>query len=335
MKSDDFKAHLLEGGQAWKRARQRLGEKADALKGINFSETDFQNRDLADLDLSNCDFYKVNFTRTNLKKTIFAGADLTNAEMANAALYKADFSGAILLEANLSGADMSATSCHGADFRGANLQGVNLSEADLRGADFSFCDLSETNLTRANITGAKFQFAKLNDANVTHLNYGHYLDMGGLYYGVRGIDATYGNAIFVRDAKDQDYIDTLYHALMDQAPSFTRSVEFFLFRAWGLIDHGRSLAKVSFYAFIIATFYGFIYLLDMTYDWKIMDYSNSAKTWFTPFYYSVVTYTTLGFGDVTADSLFGELFVISEVIMGYFTLGLLLAILANTIARRG
>ena len=42
----------------------------------------------------------------------------------------------------------------------------------------------------------------------------------------------------------------------------------------------------------------------------------------------------LGFGDVTADSLFGEIFVISEVIFGYFTLGLLLAILANTIARR-
>ena len=35
-----------------------------------------------------------------------------------------------------------------------------------------------------------------------------------------------------------------------------------------------------------------------------------------------------------ADSLFGEFFVISEVILGYFTLGLLLAILANTIARR-
>ena len=39
-------------------------------------------------------------------------------------------------------------------------------------------------------------------------------------------------------------------------------------------------------------------------------------------------------GGTEADSLFGEIFVISEVILGYFTLGLLLAILANTIARR-
>jgi hypothetical protein len=107
-----------------------------------------------------------------------------------------------------------------------------------------------------------------------------------------------------------------------------------LFRGWALIDHGRSLAKVSFYATIIAMLYGLVYLADMNFGWQIMDYSNSAQTWFTPFYYSVVTYTTLGYGDVTANSLLGEMLVISEVIVGYFTLGLLLAILANTIARR-
>jgi hypothetical protein len=48
----------------------------------------------------------------------------------------------------------------------------------------------------------------------------------------------------------------------------------------------------------------------------------------------LVTYTTLGYGDVTANSLIGEMLVISEVVVGYFTLGLLLSILANTIARR-
>jgi hypothetical protein len=72
----------------------------------------------------------------------------------------------------------------------------------------------------------------------------------------------------------------------------------------------------------------------MNLAWGMMDYSNSANTWFTPFYYSLVTYTTLGYGDVTANSLIGEMLVISEVVVGYFTLGLLLSILANTIARR-
>ena len=334
MKQEELKTSLLENSEAWKTARTDLRHKSGALADLDLSEADFSNRDLADLDFQKSDFFHANFERANLKNSGFVHADFTHARMARADLYKANLETAVFQEADLSGAEMSYTNCRNADFRGANLRGVKFCEADLRGADFSHCDLSGADLTRANITGAKFHFAQFTDANVMHVNYGNYLDMTGLYYGVRGIDATFGNAIFVRDAKDQDYIDTLHHALLDRTPGFGRSLALFLFNAWKLIDHGRSLLKVSFYAFIIATFYGFIYSLDMIYGWEIMDYSNSAKTWFTPFYYSVVTYTTLGFGDVTADSLFGEIFVISEVILGYFTLGLLLAILANTIARR-
>lgn len=334
MDLEHTKSSLLENSETWKSTRSELRNVEDALTGIDLSEADLSERDLADLDFSNADFFHTKFDKANLKNSIFKGSDFTNASLNRADLYKADLQNAILQEVDLRGAELSYTNCQWADFRGANLQGARLCEADLRGADLSYADLTGADLTRANITGAKFHFAKFTDANVMHLNYGTYLDMTGLYYGVRGIDATFGNAIFVRDAKDQDYIDTLHHALLDRSPGFSRSLRLFLFNAWKLIDHGRSLAKVAFYAFLIATFYGFIYLFDMIYDWQIMDYSNSAKTWFTPFYYSVVTYTTLGFGDVTADSLFGEIFVISEVILGYFTLGLLLAILANTLARR-
>jgi hypothetical protein len=47
-----------------------------------------------------------------------------------------------------------------------------------------------------------------------------------------------------------------------------------------------------------------------------------------------VTYTTLGFGDVKPANLIGEVIVSSEVILGYTTLGLLLSVLAQNIARR-
>lgn len=101
-----------------------------------------------------------------------------------------------------------------------------------------------------------------------------------------------------------------------------KSLDTTLIKAWGLIDHGLSLVKVGFYAMIISAIYGLIYTLDIAFGWQMMDYPNSAGTWFTPFYYSLVTYTTLGFGDVTANSLIGEILVISEVIADYFTLGL-------------
>ena len=47
-----------------------------------------------------------------------------------------------------------------------------------------------------------------------------------------------------------------------------------------------------------------------------------------------MTYTTLGFGDIKPANLAGEIVVSSEVILGYTTLGLLLAVLAQNIARR-
>lgn len=334
MNPEAVRTSLLENDDAWKTARTGLRNAKGALAELDFGEADLSRRDLADLDFSRSDFFHAKLEQANLKNGVFRDADFTNADLGGADLHKSDLGGAVFQEARLGQAEMSYADGRGADFRGADLRGARLCDADLRGADFSHADLTGADLTRADITGAKFHFTKLNDANVMHVKYGGYLDMTGLYYGVRGVDSTIGNAIFVRDAKDQDYIDTLHQALLDRPAGFARGLRLLLFRAWKLIDHGRSLAKVGFYAFLIATFYGLIYLCDMIYGWQIMDYSNSAQTWFTPFYYSVVTYTTLGFGDVTADSLFGEIFVISEVILGYFTLGLLLAILANTIARR-
>jgi len=158
--------------------------------------------------------------------------------------------------------------------------------------------------------------------------------MARKYYGIRGIEQSFGNAVFVRAAKDEDYIETVYENIRAMPDGAIKKTDLVLFWVWGLIDHGRSLLKVGIYAAVISTLYGLIYTLDVNLNWGLMDYSNSAGTWFTPFYYSLVTYTTLGFGDVTADSLIGEMLVISEVIAGYFTLGMLLAILANTVARR-
>jgi hypothetical protein len=158
--------------------------------------------------------------------------------------------------------------------------------------------------------------------------------MRNLYFGVRGLDSSYGNALFVRDAKDQDYLDTMEVMINHLPEGRLKKAERMAFRVWALIDYGRSLFKVTLYAFLIASLYASFYSIDMYLDWGLMDYSNSAQSWFTPFYYSVVTYTTLGFGDVTANTWLGEIIIISEVIIGYFTLGLLLSILANTIARR-
>lgn len=331
---NDVHRALVAGGEDWRVAAAQVALNPGFLHHANLAEADLSDRDLSGLDLSSADLFRARLARVNLKKSVLRGAEIAHADMRNAALYKADLRDAILQESNLENADLSATDCRGIDLRGAVLRGANLAGSDLRGADLSNADLTGADLSGADVTNARFHFTQLREVNVTHIRYGSFRQMVDNFLGVRGVDQSYGSALFVRDAKDQDYIDTLHQSFLDKPPGFLRSFDLMLFRAWGLIDHGRSLTKVSAYAAVIAMIYGLIYLADMTFAWGIMDYSNSAQTWFTPFYYSVVTYTTLGYGDVTAKSLTGEILVITEVILGYFTLGLLLAILANTIARR-
>ena len=147
--------------------------------------------------------------------------------------------------------------------------------------------------------------------------------MRGYYLGVRGLDWCFGNALFKRPAADQDFLDTLEAHLQG-----SRGMA--LFRVWGLIDYGRSLFRVAAVSFGLAAIYGAIYRIFP----HILDFRDSANSWFTPYYFSIVTYTTLGFGDIRPATIAGEIVVSSEVILGYTTLGLLLSVLAQSIARR-
>ena len=54
----------------------------------------------------------------------------------------------------------------------------------------------------------------------------------------------------------------------------------------------------------------------------------------TTVYYSVVTFTTLGFGDVVPKTNEAAWWVMAEVIVGYIMLGGLISIFATKIARR-
>jgi hypothetical protein len=145
--------------------------------------------------------------------------------------------------------------------------------------------------------------------------------MSGKYQGIR-VASCYGNAIFKRDAEDQDFLDTLEY-------QWKGTWRIGLFRAWGLIDYGRSMLAAFVIAFLIVVVFGALYFIP-----GIISYGSHHKTWFSPFYFSIVTFTTLGFGDVTPNGVCGEMLVSLQVIFGYLTLGLLISILANKVARR-
>jgi hypothetical protein len=265
---------------------------------------------------------------------VLVKADLAGADLSGAALYKADLSDACLIEVNLSGASLGAADLSGADLRGTKLHGADFDGTDLSSANLSEADLTGANLSHADITGANLRNANLAATNLTAMKDGGFKEKRGRYYGIRGLDSCFGDPLFVRDAKDQDYLDTLEVAI-DETPSpGWRRWKRFWFSAWSLIDYGRSLGKLALGAFGVMMIFGLVFHLDAAFGWQFFDLPASAESPLSPYYYSVVTYTRLGSGGITPTHWVGEIILVFERILGYVTLGLLLSILANKVARR-
>ncbi len=92
-------------------------------------------------------------------------------------------------------------------------------------------------------------------------------------------------------------------------------------------DCGRSLSRWTFWILGVTVIFALCYRM------VEMDYGKYQTT-FSPFYFSVVTLTTLGFGDVIPTSLAGQILAVIQALLGYVGLGGLLSILANKMARR-
>jgi hypothetical protein len=72
----------------------------------------------------------------------------------------------------------------------------------------------------------------------------------------------------------------------------------------------------------------------LAYTTVSIDYGD-YRTALSPLYFSLVTLTTLGYGDVLPASQPAQTLVLAEVVTGYVMLGGLLSIFANKMGRRG
>jgi len=325
---------LNRGAKSWNEWRQAHPGVTPQLAGCDLSDLQLEEVDLSDGDLTKADLFGANLKSANLKMVQMSEADVSDTNLEAAELYKADLTNAFLTKANLRGAYLVEAKLSSADLRGAKMDGADMTKVLLKNADLSNASLREANLNKGKLDGANLRNADMSHASLIDMTYGTFRSMRGHFHGIRGLDSCFGNALFVRDAQDQDYLDTLEHSLHEEGPTIKGCLKRAMFSLWGRIDYGRSLSKPVLYALGLAGLYGIVYLLDMLLGWGLTDFSNSARSWFTPFYYSFVTYTTLGFGDITPKHWLGEIIIVSEVIFGYVTLGLLLSILANKVARR-
>ncbi|MCK5059517.1 MAG: two pore domain potassium channel family protein, partial [Candidatus Aminicenantes bacterium] len=102
-------------------------------------------------------------------------------------------------------------------------------------------------------------------------------------------------------------------------------------------DCGRSIWRWALWSLLFAVFFAFIYHnVFYLQDHSLFEAKHINEIWsgFSFLYYSVVTFTTLGFGDIIPKSGWLQFWVMLEVTLGYIMLGGLISIFANKLARR-
>ena len=111
-------------------------------------------------------------------------------------------------------------------------------------------------------------------------------------------------------------------------------------------DYGRSLALWALWSLLIALSFSLMYMPGPSWlpEWlqeRMPQFHQVTGTdvglpltFWKSFYFSIVTFTTLGFGDVVADNTSARILVTLEVIFGYVMLGGLISIFANKLASR-
>jgi uncharacterized protein YjbI with pentapeptide repeats len=322
---DTLVAHLKEKGAA-----------GLSLAGAHLVDQDLTGVDLSGVDLSGADLSRAGLQgvclaganlagatlyRTRLDEAELLGVDLTGANLQECSAPRASFGHANLAEANLMGATLEEATLTGANLKGADLRLANLSNARMRECDLSHALLNQCELSGADLGGSNVDHAAFDEA---HLCQTRLADLRGFqtshWIAVRFEQMDFvGAHLLRRHIMDQNYL----HEFRRQS-----RVSEWVYRLWWVTsDCGRSFLRWGMWTLLIAVVFAYVYTqVDVDF--------GPHKTALSPLYYSVVTLTTLGYGDALPTSLAAQVAAMVEVLLGYIMLGGLLAIFATRMARR-
>lgn len=296
------------------------------LRGRDLSGVDLRGRDLSSADLSGTRLIGAQLDGAVLHRTNLAGAQLTGASMSGADMSEingqqaglggVDLTDAVMVGADLSGATLSGADATGADLRGANLDDARLRETVLAGADLTRVSAKRADLSEAVVTGAALVDSDLSGARLRRV-YGY---ESANWIGVEILNVDFSGAYTARRSIiDQNYL----HEFRNRDRKHR-----LLYELWRLTSGcGQSVARWGGLTAVVTIAFA------LAYTQVEIDYGDH-ETPLSPLYFSVVTLTTLGFGDVLPASMPAQILVMGEVTIGYCMLSGLLSIFATRMGRR-
>ncbi len=324
-----FTAHMDE---LVERARTRELAGPDLATQLA-SAPDLNHVDLSGVDLDGADLSGLSLLKANLRGASLRNAILTRTELSGADLEGANLEGATLTEAGLGMSNLRDVNAFGADLTGATLTGADLTGSLLGCSTLARARLRQARLASADLRAADLREAEMSECDVTDANFDEADLRGARLRAIAGFESAHWYGTDIRDINfagayrlRRHVIDENYLKEFREAGTMQRWIHNVW---WVTSDCGRSLAR---WTVVI----GAVVLLFAALYWAAgVNVGAHAPGVLTHLYYSVVTLTSLGYGDITPTSGLGQILVIVEVCVGYMMLGGLISILANKMARRG
>jgi len=225
--------------------------------------------------------------------------------------------------------DLSYYCLEGARLTNLDLSFVNLSRSRLQKATLRRVDFTGASLSKAHLEDADLRDVQFRDTSLGHIRYteDEFWWRGTIFMESHFSGALYVDPVLERYARDQYYLYVLKYKNRKN-PIFRA----FFFLWWLTSNYGKSILLWAFWSVILASGFAWKYF---ELGQCAFDVSNLNWNFQTTIYYSVVTFTTLGFGDITPKTPNAAWWVMAEVVIGYIMLGGLISIFASKMAQRG
>jgi uncharacterized protein YjbI with pentapeptide repeats len=306
----------LGGIEEWNKWRKKNPDEDILLEGAMLRKADLIRANLMSARLRKAKCFFAHFEKANLLKADMSGAQLFAAHLNDAKL------GQDMEAVELTSDEALKSQYVLAD----NIRGLELG-ADLSWAILWYVDLRGANLSRARLCGADFRWATVDGSTtIRKCQVDRKTDFREVGLNAIKID------VQTKQLLENNIRRMNWEEWYKEHPQLKQLVKPF----WWVSDYGLSTGRIIVVFFVLSFLFAAIYAnLSYWYPPGIVSHLEvepHVPIWhyfllllLRPLYFSIVTMTTLGFGDMYANahSIWGHILLSIQVILGYVILGAL------------